>query len=323
MKRVDLTKLKTVSIKERKSKVSVSDFAKTKFDGSFSGFIDTFPEILAGKTFRAVVDALASAHHKKKPVVFCMGAHVIKCGITPLLIEAMNRRVLTAFALNGAGVVHDVEIALFGKTSEHVEEGLEDGTFGMAKETADFINGALKEAKKKKLGFGEVVGAKLLKEKAPHLKYSLFANAAKRSVPVTVHVGVGTDIHHMHPSCDGEALGGASYSDFLQFCHTVSALGGGGVLFNAGSAVILPEVWLKALTIAKNLGADLNGFVGVNFDFIQHYRSETQVVSRIKKVGGTGYSIIGHHEIMLPLLFHAVFEKVREQGAGNREQTKR
>lgn len=314
MKRADLTKLKTVSILQRKSKVHVADFAKADFNGTYAGFLKTFPDILAGKTFPAVVNAVVAAHARKKPVIFCMGAHVIKCGISPLLVKAMKKKVITAMALNGAGVVHDVEIALFGKTSEIVEEGLETGTFGMAKETADFINGALDDAKKKKLGFGESAGKKILSQKAPYLKYSLLGNAAKYAVPVTVHVGVGTDIHHMHPSCDGEALGGASYRDFLQFCHTVGELGGGGVLVNAGSAVILPEVWLKALTVAKNLGADLSGFVGVNFDFIQHYRSEMQVVSRIKRVGGTGYSLIGHHEIMLPLLFHAVFEKIRGQG---------
>lgn len=312
-KPVNLNKVKTISIRKRKSKVKVGDFAKVALKGeSFDKFLSSLPRILAGEDFRKIVGSIVRAYQKEKPVIAAMGAHVIKCGLSPIIIDLMERRIITAIALNGAGVIHDVEVALFGETSEEVEEGLKSGMFGMARETSEFINSRVRKETSVR-GYGEKIGRALTKSKARYIDYSILANGCKLKIPVTVHLALGTDINHMHPSFEGGASGRASLYDFRLFTSVVKDLGGGGVLMNIGSAVILPEVILKALNIAKNLGYDLRGSIGVNLDFIQHYRSSQQVVNRIKVVGGKGYSITCHHELIIPLLARAVVEEVRSE----------
>jgi len=311
-KPIDLNKVKTISIRKRKSKVKVKDFAKVTLKGEpFDKFLSSLPQILAGEDFRKIVGSIVRAYQKEKPVIAAMGAQVIKCGLSPIIIDLMEKRIITAIALNGAGVIHDVEIALFGETSEEVEEGLKSGMFGMARETSEFINLEIRRKTPGVRGYGEKMGKALTKSKARYIDYSILAKAYKLKIPVTVHLALGTDINHMHPSFEGGAGGRASLYDFRLFTSVVKDLGGGGVLLNIGSAVILPEVILKAINVAKNLGYDLRGSIGVNLDFIQHYRSSQQVVNRIKVVGGKGYSITCHHELIIPLLARAVVENVK------------
>lgn len=310
-KGIDLSKLKTYPIAKRKSKVSHKDFAKLPSKGaSFSDFYNSLPNILSGASFRQVVDAVISARKKKKPVIAMMGSHVIKCGLNPVIIELINKKVITAIALNGSGAIHDFEIALIGKTSEDVGEALEDGSFGMAKETALYLNGAMGEAVEREIGAGLAIGQVIEEEKLSFRKSSLLYNCARQGVPATVHIAIGTDVIHQHPSSDGANLGEASLRDFHNFIEVVSELGDGGVVMNIGSSVILPEVFLKALNVARNLGHEAGNFTACNFDIINHYRPYQNVVNRPIKSGGSGYTIIGHHEIMIPLLAQAIIEKI-------------
>ena len=309
--KIDLDKLTTYPISKRRCKVRYEDFAKAPSKGAcFSDFYNSLPNILAGTEFRAVVDAIVSARKKNKPVIFMMGAHVIKCGLNPVIIELMKKKVITAIALNGAGAIHDFEIALVGRTSEDVPEAMEDGSFGMARETALYINGALKEAVEKKIGAGQAIAEVIADEKLSFRNQSLLYNALKEDVLSTVHIAIGTDIIHQHPSFDGASAGEASLRDFHNLIEEISGLGNGGVALNIGSSVILPEVFLKAVNIARNLGYKVKDFTAANFDMIQHYRPYQNVVTRPVKSGGKGYTIIGHHEIMLPLLAQAVMEKI-------------
>lgn len=315
---VDLADLRTMSIADRKSKVDVRDFAKPYRAGSgLSEYMESMPNIFAGEWIRTVVERIASAHRAGKPVVVGMGAHVIKCGLSPILCDLMRRGVITALAMNGAGGIHDSEIARFGRTSEDVVEGMRTGMFGMAEETAEFLNGAAKAAWADRLGFGESLGKALIEENAPHAGTSLLAVAYECGVPVTVHACIGCDIVHMHPSADGSAIGDASMRDFRILTEAMRNLGGGGVLANLGSAVVLPEVMLKAVTTLINLGCDMKGMVGVNLDFVQHYRSNQQVVARVREIGGEGYSLTGHHELMIPLVAAGVIELLE---GGKQEQ---
>lgn len=308
---IDLSSLRRTSIEGRVSKTHINDFGKPlPPHATVTDLIASLPHIFAGDDLRLAVDSVAEAAVRKKPVVLCMGAHVIKCGLAPMLIDLMQRGVITAIATNGAGAIHDSEIALFGHTSEHVERGIGDGVFGMMRETADFLNGAVTEGYKSGCGFGESVGKALLEQNCPNPQMSLFASAYQMNIPVTVHVGVGTDIVHMHPSADGAAIGECSLRDFRILTECMRGLGGGGVLLNFGSAVIMPEVVLKALTILRNLQVDLAGFTSVNLDFLQHYRSTQQIVSRVREVGGRGMAITGHHEIMIPLLAAGVVGRI-------------
>ncbi|MBU0759898.1 MAG: hypothetical protein KKC66_04095 [Candidatus Omnitrophica bacterium] len=310
-KDINLDKLKTYPIAKRKSEVSYKDFAKPPLkNAAFSDFYDSLPRILSGTSFRQVVDAVISARKRKKPVIAMMGSHVIKCGLNPVIIELINRKIITAIALNGSGAIHDFEIALIGKTSEDVEEALEDGSFGMAKETALYLNGAMGEAVEKDIGAGLAIGQVIEEEKLSFRKLSLLYNCARQGIPATVHIAIGTDIIHQHPSSDGAALGEASLRDFHNFIDVVAGLGDGGVVLNIGSSVILPEVFLKALNVARNLGHKVRNFTACNFDMINHYRPYQNVVKRPTKSGGSGYTIIGHHEIMIPLLAQAVIEKI-------------
>ncbi|MFC1508170.1 hypothetical protein ACFL60_00600 [Candidatus Omnitrophota bacterium] len=308
---INLAKLKTYPISKRKSKVSYKDFAKPPSKGtSFSDFYDSLPQVLYGSNFRQVVEAIVAAYKKKKPVIAMMGSHVIKCGLNPVIIELIKKKVITAIALNGSGAIHDFEIALVGKTSEDVEESLEDGSFGMAKETALYLNGAIGEAVEKDIGAGLAIGQVIEEEKLPFRKSSILYNSVKDGVVATVHIAIGTDIIHQHPSCDGANLGEASLKDFHNFIEVISKLGDGGVILNIGSSVILPEVFLKAINVARNLGSKVKNFTACNLDMINHYRPFQNVVKRPITSGGKGYTIIGQHEITIPLLAQAVIEKI-------------
>ena len=306
--KLDYSKLKTYSIKERHSKVKIKDFALPfKKGSSFASFLDTLPSILAGNDIRSVIKAIAQAAQKKNPVYFAMGGHVIKTGMSPVIIDLMKKNIFTMLSMNGSGIVHDLETAMVGKTSEDVARSIGSGSFGMAKETSDFLNQAIKNAKQQSIGLGKAVGEMILQENLDFKNLSLTASGAKLDIPVTVHVAIGTDIIHMHPDFDAAACGAASYQDFKIFASQIGMLEK-GVFINAGSAVILPEVFLKALTLARNLGAKLDDFTTVNLDFIQHYRPLTNVVNRPTLGKGRGYNITGHHEILIPLIAAGVIE---------------
>lgn len=309
--RIDLTNLNTISITNRKSKVGIQEFATPYKAGSTVGeLINSLPDILAGKWIRTVMDRIAIAHEKGKPVTIAMGAHVIKCGLSPILIDLMRRGIITSLALNGAGAIHDSEIAFFGETSEDVVEGMHTGLFGMATETADFINGCARIAHEQEYGFGETLGKSIVEAKAPNRNLSLLAIAYECNVPLTIHACIGCDIVHMHPGADGSAIGDASMRDYRILTAAMRDLGDGGVLMNIGSAVVLPEVLLKAITTLINLGYDMKGMTGVNLDFVQHYRSNQQVVARVREIGGDGISLTGHHELMIPLIAAGVIERL-------------
>lgn len=302
---IDLSKVKTVSIKKRKSKVRLADFAKpfSPHTEKFADFINSLPKILVANELREFVGHIVSARQKKKPVILLIGAHVIKVGLAPLIIDLLKRKVITAVAMNSAAAIHDVESALWGKTSEDVAENIRDGSFGMSKETGEFINRTLQNSiRNSDIGYGEALGRELLKARAPYGKVSILATCYKLRVPVTVHAAIGTDIVHQQPTMNGAATGEMSFRDFKILCHVVTGLVGGGVVMNWGSAVIMPEVFLKALTVARNLGYRVKGFVTANFDMIQHYRPSVNVVYRPTINGGKGYQFTGHHEIMIPLL---------------------
>jgi hypothetical protein len=308
---ININKVKTYSIKNRPSKVSLAYFAKAPARRrTFSGFFDSLPNILKANQIRTIVNTIVVARKKKKSVIFMSGAHVIKCGLNPVVIELINKKVITCIALNGAGIIHDFEIALGGKTSEDVGEGLKDGKFGMVKETADFINNAVKEGVSEGYGLGYSVAKKIADSKLCYKNLSILYNAYKNKIPVCVYVAIGTDIIHQHPSFDAAAAGEGSLRDFHLLTEHICGLNEGGVVLNFGSAVILPEVFLKALNLARNLGNKVKNFTTANFDMIHHYRPAQNIVSRPTQESGRGHYIIGHHEIMLPLLAQAVIEKI-------------
>ena len=301
--------LRTTSLARRGGKVSRADLARPVARGAtFRSWLAALSPVLAGREVRERAAAIAAARRDGREVLLGIGAHVVKVGLSPWVVALMEEGVVTGVAMNGAGAIHDFELAATGSTSEEVGPALEDGTFGMAAETADFVNGAAADAALDGLGFGETLGRAILAERLPHRKASIAAAGARLGVPVTVHVAVGTDIVHMHPSASGAAIGEASLTDFRIFAGKVAALEG-GVYLNVGSAVILPEVFLKALAIARNrLRGRPRRFTTANLDFHQLYRPLTNVVRRPTSRGGRGYQITGHHEIMLPLLFTAVRE---------------
>jgi hypothetical protein len=301
--------LRTTSIARRESKVHRGDLAQPAAPGvSFGDWLAGLPGILAARDLRELAAAIAAARLRKREVVLGFGAHVIKCGLSPWIVALMEEGLLTGVAMNGAGAIHDFELAYAGSTSEDVGPALEDGSFGMARETADIVNGAAVEAARDGVGFGESLGRRILFERLPNASLSIAAAGARLGIPVTVHVAIGTDIVHMHPSASGAAIGEATYRDFLRFAARVERLEG-GVYLNAGSAVILPEIFLKVLAMARNRRQGLpKRFITANLDFLPHYRPLTNVVRRPTSTGGKGYQITGHHEIMLPLLFTAVRE---------------
>jgi len=307
-KPISPSRLRTYSLKTRKSKVSVHDFAMPVRQGkSFNDFLNSLPNILAVKNLKEVAAAVVKAHSSKRTVAVGIGAHVIKVGLSPVIIDLMEMGVINALAMNGACIVHDFEIAFAGMTSEDVDAEIGKGEFGMAKETGELLNSAIKKGVKKGRGIGRSVGELINKSKYPYRDLSILAAGARLNIPVTVHVALGTDIIHIHPQMDGKATGEGSLRDFKLFAGVVSTLEG-GIYLNIGSAVLLPEVFLKALTLVRNLGYKVKNFTTVNMDFIQHYRSLTNVVRRPTKEGGKGYTLTGHHEIMVPLLAGMVKE---------------
>jgi len=309
-KPIDLKQVKTYPLSERSSKVSINDFAKAWQKGAgFEDFFDSLPDILAGSHIKTVVSAIASAFQNKKTIALAMGAHVIKVGLNPVIIDLMERSVITAVAMNGAGIIHDLELAMVGRTSEDVAASIGNGTFGMAHETCTFLNNAVSQAGQKSVGLGQAVGLAINEKDLPFKNHSILATGARLGIPVTVHVAIGTDIVHMHPDFDARSAGASSHRDFRTFASVIATLDQ-GVYLNVGSAVILPEVFLKAVTVARNLGHDLSAFTAVNMDFIRHYRPMTNVVSRPTADGGQGFHLTGHHEIMLPLIAAAVIESI-------------
>ena len=309
---IDFAGLHTVGLRERGGKIGIADFASPYTKGSGMGaWLDSLPRILAGADLRKVTDSIATARVRKRAIVWGLGGHVIKCGLAPVLIDLMRRGYATVFALNGAAAIHDFEIALAGHTSEDVEAALPDGRFGSAEETGREMNQAIAEGVRDGLGIGEALGRRLETLADPACApFSLVLQAYRAATPVTVHVAMGTDTPHTHPAADGAAIGAGSHRDFRLLCSYVADLDDGGVYLNVGSAVVLPEVFLKAVSAVRNVGHPLGGFTTANFDFLQHYRPRVNVVQRPHAgSGGAGIAITGHHELMIPLLAAALIEK--------------
>ncbi len=299
---LDISSLATYPLRARPSKVTTGDFAKPFADDSVEKFLAAFPNILAAKDLRELARFMRQAKEQQRAIIVGLGGHVIKTGLAPVLINLMQRGLVTAFVLNGSAMIHDFEIALVGATSEDVDARLGSGAFGMAEETGTLINDAIKAGATDNLGMGESVARHLHSMTPPHADQSLLCASYGANVPVTVHVAIGTDITHMHRNADGASIGKTSLQDFRLLCSLVSQLTDGGVYLNLGSAVLLPEVFLKTVTVVRNLGYELKDFTTANFDFIQHYRPLTNVVRRPVAGTGRGYSFTGHHEIMIPLL---------------------
>ena len=297
-----------MSARRRKSKVSIADEATPHRAGaSFAEFVDHLPDTLGAADLRAAISAVARAHARGRTLLWGLGAHVIKVGLAPLIVDLLERGLVSGVCMNGAGCVHDLELAMMGRTSEDVEASLDDGSFGMAGETSERLNRAIRSGADEGLGMGAAVGREILDGSYPHKQRSILAAAARLEVPVTVHAAIGTDIHHMHPDADGAALGATSHRDFETLTGIVATLQE-GVFFNVGSAVILPEVFLKALALARNLGHPVKRFTAVDIDFIRQYRPSVNVVGRPTRLGGRGLSLVGQHEILLPLLAAGIIE---------------
>jgi len=302
--------LKTIPIRERGGKVGLEHLARPYEKGSgIAGWLDALPRVLAADGLRAAVEAIETARAKGKPVIWGMGGHVIKCGLAPVLADLMRRGYATAFAMNGSAAIHDFELAIAGRTSEDVEAVLPDGRFGTAEETGREMNAAIVEGVRDSIGIGEALGRRLA-TLAAHGESSLLFEAYRLRVPVTVHVAMGTDTPHMHPAADPAAIGTGTHHDFRLLSRLVTALDQGGVYLNVGSAVVLPEVFLKALSAVRNLGFTVADFTTVNLDFLQHYRPKANVVERPHAgSGGRGIAITGHHEILVPLIAAALIER--------------
>jgi hypothetical protein len=304
----DLSGVQTYPLQSRQSKAKAADFAKPFVPRSgVGGLIHAMPSMLAASDFKAVVDAIRTAQGAGRGIVWGLGAHVLKTGLSPVLIDLMERGFVSALATNGAGVIHDFEIAMSGSTSEDVDEALGPGRFGMAEETGRLLNGAINDGVKDGLGLGQAVARYLETTRPSHAHLSIIAAAARLKIPVTAHVAIGTDIIHMHPAASGAALGEGSLRDFRYFVSNVARLEH-GVYLNCGSAVVLPEVFLKAVALVRNQGRSLDGLTTVNLDFVRLYRPQTNVVSRPVAGFGKGYSLVGHHEIMIPLLAAALID---------------
>jgi len=312
---INLSGLKTYAAGDRPSKVSTLSEGRPPWAGMrFKDFLDGLPDLLKARDLKAVAGAVVAAKQKGKPVIAMLGGHVIKTGCSPVLADLAEKGFITHFASNGSAAVHDTELACFGHTSEDVAAQLEDGSFGMAADTAGTINSAAQQAARNQLGFGQALGQMLCEQKAAFLNRALIARCFKLGIPYTLHVALGTDIVHQHPDADGGAIGEASLRDFRIFCTAVSRLGQGGVVLNFGSAVVMPEVFLKAVAVTRNLKHDVFDFTTANFDMIQHYRPTVNVVQRPVLKSGRGYAITGHHEIMIPLLAAAIYESSDAQG---------
>ena len=295
--------LRTHSLVFRPSLVEVGDFGRpVRTEDGLAGFFDSLPNILAGKDFKAFLRVMRAARSKRKVILFGLGAHVIKVGLSPVLVDLMKEGWVSGIALNGAGIIHDFEIAFCGRTSEDVATQIQKGEFGMARETAEMLNGAIRKGARQRKGLGAAVGEMLSGSRFPFKNFSLLANAHELGIPVSVHVAIGTDTIHFHPQACGPALGQTSLNDFFLFCSLLKKLEGGGVYLNIGSAVVLPEVFLKGVSYVRNLGTPLDHFFTAVFDFQHQYRPEQNVVRRALGKKGRGFYFIGHHEIMVPLL---------------------
>ena len=296
--------INTYKLASRPSKVTVEKFAEPiNENDSLKLFLDKLPDILAVKSLREIAANIKRAKSLDKPIVLGIGGHIVKTGLAPIIIDLMKRGFVSAIASNGSVLVHDTEIALVGFTSEDVDASLGKGDFGAARETGEILNAAAKNGMNDEIGLGEAMGREVTRNNPPNAEVSLLCETYKNKIPFTAHLTIGADIGHFHPSSDGAALGATSHTDFKFFCSIIKELNGGGVYLNLGSAVVLPEIFLKAVTVVRNLGFPLEDFTTANFDFIQHYRPTTNVVRRPTANGaGRGFSITGHHEIMIPLL---------------------
>ena len=300
-------RLRTYPLRSRSSKVRVADLAKVSRPGdSVARFVQSLPRFLASRDLRELMDAMTKARRGRKALIWAMGAHVIKVGLSPVLIDLMKNSWISAVALNGAGIIHDFELAYAGATSEDVESQIKEGRFGMARETGELLNDAIRRGAEDGLGLGESVGRMIAESDFPFKKWSLLGTAYRLRIPATVHVAIGTDVIHMHPRVSGEALGATSLKDFFLLAALVREMNGGGVFLNIGSAVVLPEVFLKAVSLVRNQGRALDGFTTAVFDFHHHYRPAQNVVRRPLGKKGKGYYFVGHHEIMIPLLAAAL-----------------
>lgn len=301
---MDLGEIRTYELASRPSKVTIDDFAVAPAaDDTLAGFLNKLPNVLAVQSMREIARRIRRARELEKPVIWGIGGHVIKTGIAPVIIDLMRRGFVTTIAANGSVLVHDTEIALAGFTSEDVDATLGSGDFGAARETGEILNTAARNAQTGGIGLGEAMGREVIALSPKLVDASLICQAYVNKVPFTAHLTIGADIGHFHPTADGAALGSASHTDFRLLCSIVKNMNGGGVYLNFGSAVVLPEVFLKAVTVVRNLGGELNDITTANFDFIQHYRPITNVVKRpTANNAGKGFSVTGHHELMMPLL---------------------
>jgi hypothetical protein len=308
----DLGKIRTVPVLRRPNKVSADEFAKPPGkDRSFHGFVESLPDVLVARDFRLVVDAIVSAAKMKRAVIVMLGGHIVKTGLAPLFTTLIQRGVITHVAMNGSAAIHDFEIARFGGTSEDVAAGLKDGTFGMANETGLEMNEAFVAGQKNGTGMGEALAVALERSELLHPELSVILGAARAGIPVTVHAAIGAEIIHQHPSANGAAIGETSHRDFRKLAHGLLELDDGGVVLNLGSAVIMPEVFLKALTIARNLHhGKPQSFVTCDLDMMRHYRPRMNVVQRPTLHSGRGFEITGHHELMVPLLVWTVLDRL-------------
>ncbi|MCI0531863.1 MAG: hypothetical protein L0Y74_07950 [candidate division Zixibacteria bacterium] len=302
-----MSKIETYSISKRKSKVEISRLGKAlPAEGNLKKatrlWFDSLPRILKAQDLNLLIDGIVSARRKKKGIIVMLGAHTVKCGLSPVLIDLMKRGYVTHLATIGAGAIHDLELAYWGKTSEEVSDGLRTGKFGMARETAEKFNSVSLSADRNRIGLGEALGRKIKAERAKYARLSLLATALELKIPASVHVALGTDIVHQHPGFDAASTAQASFRDFKILCHSVKSLANGGVVLNVGSAVLLPEVFLKALSVARNIYGRVENFTTANFDMIMQYRPLVNVVQRPTAESGRGFNFVGHHEIMIPLL---------------------
>ncbi len=307
--------IKTYSLKDRNNKVNVKEHfaAPPAAKSSFCDFFASLPNLLGAESLRGVVAAIINAHRKQRPVVLAMGGHVVKCGLQPVIKKLIDSGIVTAVAMNGSVVIHDYEVSLVGATSEDVGAVLQSGDFGFSRETGQGINAALMTGKQEGVGFGQAVGNAIIRNQHQYRDFSVLTTCVENDIPVTVHVAIGTDIIHQHPQADGAVIGELSMHDFRLLTSVVADLGDGGVWLNIGSAVLLPEVFLKALSVAQNLGHQVDNFTTANFDMIQHYRPLQNVVKRPTSGLGCGYTITGHHEINIPLLAYAVLDELAKE----------
>ncbi len=322
---VDRSRVRTQPARRRASKVKTADEARPLAPGAGVGeLLESLPDLLGAADLNAGIDAWVKAWQRDRLVLFGFGAHLIKVGLAPIVVDLMERGAIGALMMNGAGCVHDLELAMMGRTSEDVAEALDEGTFGMARETAERLNGAIGAGRDEGLGMGAAIGRDIFESSDRHAARSVLATAWRLEIPVTVHAAIGTDIHHMHPSADGAAIGETSFRDFETLAGLVTKLQGGGVLLNVGSAVILPEVFLKALALARNTGHRVERFTTINCDFLRQYRPQVNVVERPTRLGGRGLSLVGQHEVLIPLMAAGVIERhaALEKGPSRSKQTK-